>query len=145
MYRTKSTSRVEDITKRGRNGRINGTPTSILKSIIGREGGDVKVITGVSHSVKLPVSVAERQASAATRVIEEKGFPHPNIGIDASENSSHIGPGSGIVLCATRSSEALLGADSLGERGRLAEVVGEDAARRLAEEIGSDAFLDRHM
>jgi len=125
--------------------RFTATPTSVLKSIIGREGGDVKVITGVSHSVKLPVSVAERQASAATRVIEEKGFPHPNIGIDASENSSHIGPGSGIVLCATRSSEALLGADSLGERGRLAEVVGEDAARRLAEEIGSDASLDRHM
>jgi RNA 3'-terminal phosphate cyclase (ATP) len=125
--------------------RLTTTPTSDLKSIIGRDSGGVRGITGVSHSVKLPVSVAERQASAASRVIEEKGFPRPKIEIDASENGSHMGPGSGIVLCATRSNEALLGADSLGERGRPAEVVGEDAARRLLEEIGSGAFLDRHM
>jgi RNA 3'-terminal phosphate cyclase (ATP) len=125
--------------------RFTATPTPVLKNIIGRESGDEKAITGVSHSVKLPVSVAERQASAATRVIEEKGFTHPKIGIDTSENGSRLGPGSGIVLCATRSNEALLGADSLGERGRPAEVVGEDAARWLLEEIGSGAFLDRHM
>jgi RNA 3'-terminal phosphate cyclase (ATP) len=125
--------------------RFTAIPTPVLKNIIGREGGDEKAITGVSHSVKLPVSVAERQASAATRVIEEKGFPRPKIEIDVSENSSHLGPGSGIVLCATRPNEALLGADSLGERGRPAEVVGEDAARWLLEEIGSGAFLDRHM
>jgi len=39
----------------------------------------------------------------------------------------------------------VLGGDSLGERGRPAEVVGEDAARKLLEEISSGAFLDRHM
>ncbi len=125
--------------------RFTTTPTSALKNIIGRESGDVNVITGVSHSVNLTVSVAERQVSAATRVIEEKGFPRPRIAIDASENSSNLGPGSGIVLCTTRSNETLLGADSPGERGRLAEVVGEEAARKLLEEIGSGAFLDRHM
>jgi RNA 3'-terminal phosphate cyclase (ATP) len=125
--------------------RFTTTPTSALKNVIGGESGGVKVITGVSHSVKLPVSVAERQALAATRIIEEKSFPRPKIGIDASENGSHVGPGTGIVLCATGSNNALLGADSLGERGRPAEVVGEDAARRLLEEIGSGAFLDRHM
>jgi RNA 3'-terminal phosphate cyclase (ATP) len=125
--------------------RFTATPTPVLKNIIGRESGDEKAITGVSHSVKLSGSVAERQASAATRVIEEKGFTHPKIEIDTSENGSRLGPGSGIVLCATRSNEALLGADSLGERGRPAEVVGADAARWLLEEIGSGAFLDRHM
>jgi RNA 3'-terminal phosphate cyclase (ATP) len=125
--------------------RFTMTPTSALSSIIGRESEDVNVITGVSHSVNLPVSVAERQAIAATRIIEEKGFPRPKIGIDASEKGPHLGPGSGIVLCATNTNEALLGADSLGERGRPAEAVGEDAARKLLEEIGSGAFLDRHM
>jgi len=125
--------------------RFTATPTLVLKNIIGRDGGQVIGLRGASHSVKLPAQVAERQASAATRVIEEKGFPRPKIQIDASENSSHLGPGSGIVLCATRSGGGLLGADSLGERGRPAEVVGEDAAKNLLEEIGSAAFLDRHM
>src|SRR3989441_10085894 len=54
--------------------RFTATPTSVLKSIIGREGGDVKVITGVSHSVRLPVAGAERQASAATRAVQDKGL-----------------------------------------------------------------------
>src|SRR5216684_6846238 len=43
--------------------RFTTTPTSALKNVIGGESGGVKVITGVSHSVKLPVSVAEKQAS----------------------------------------------------------------------------------
>src|SRR5207237_2255889 len=109
------------------------------------DSGNVDAVTGVSHSVKLPRRVAERQASAATRVIEEKGLQRPQIQIDASENGSHLGPGSGIVLCATRDNRSVLGGDSLGERGRPAEVVGEDAARKLLEEISSGAFLDRHM
>src|SRR3989441_3158133 len=103
------------------------------------------MISGVSHSMKLPPRVAERQASAATRVIEEKRLPRPQIRIEASENGSPLGPGSGIVLCATTSKGGMLGADSLGERGRPAEVVGEDAAKKLLEELGSGAFLDRHM
>src|SRR2546425_5992864 len=121
--------------------RFTATPTAVLKNIIGRDGGQVIGLRGASHSVKLPAQVAERQASAATRVIEEKGFPRPKIQIDASENSSHLGPGSGIVLCATRSGGGLLGADSLGERGRPAEVAGDDAAKNLLEEDGSGAFL----
>src|SRR5947209_3758484 len=125
--------------------RITATPVSVLKNIVGKEGGDVIAITGVSHSVKLPIRVAERQASALTRVIERKSIPRPKIEIDASENNTHLGPGSGIVLCATTSKGGVLGADSLGERGRPAEVVGEDAAKKLLEELGSGAFLDRHM
>src|SRR5256712_10551344 len=125
--------------------KLKATPTSVLKNIVGIDGGNVTAVTGVSHSVKLSHQVAERQASAATRVIEEKGLERPQIQIEASENGSHLGPGSGIVLCATRNSGGVLGGDSLGERGRPAEMVGEDAARKLLEEIGSSVFLDRHM
>ena len=125
--------------------RFTSTPTAVLTNITGGEDGKVTAIRGVSHSVKLPVHVAERQASAATRIVEEKNFPPPKIEIDVSENGPNMGPGSGIVLCAITSNGGLLGGDSLGERGRPAEVVGEDAARKLLEEIGSGAFLDRHM
>src|SRR2546430_12226362 len=125
--------------------RSTSTPTAVLTNINGGEDEKVTAIRGVSHSVKLPVHVAERQASAATRIVEEKNFPPPKIEIDVSENGPNMGPGSGIVLCAIRSNGGLLGGDSLGERGRPAEVVGEDAATKLLEEIGSGAFLDRHM
>jgi RNA 3'-terminal phosphate cyclase (ATP) len=125
--------------------RLTVNPTSVLKSIIGVASGDVTSIEGVSHSVKLPARVAERQAEAATRVIEERGFPRPRIRLEASENGSHLGPGSGIVLCALTSNGGLLGGDSLGERGRPAETVGEDVVRKLVEEMSPGAFLDRHM
>ena len=125
--------------------RLNANPTSALKSIIGKAGRGVASIEGVSHSAMLPSSVAERQAAAGARVIEQRGFPRPNIRIETSENDSPLGPGSGIMLCAETSSQGFLGGDSLGERGRLAETVGEDAARKLVEELGSGAFLDRHM
>jgi RNA 3'-terminal phosphate cyclase (ATP) len=125
--------------------RLTSNPTSVLKSIVGLASGDVSSIEGISHSVKLPTRIAERQVAAATRVIEQSGFTRPRICIEASENGSHIGPGSGIVLCAETSNGGLLGGDSLGERGRPAETVGEDAARKLAEEMSSGAFLDRHM
>lgn len=37
------------------------------------------------------------------------------------------------------------GADALGERGKPAEVVGEEAARNLLENLGSGMALDEHM
>src|SRR5207245_3379715 len=52
--------------------RVKATPTSVLKNILGIDSGNVTAVTGVSHSVKLPRRVAERQVSAATRVSEEK-------------------------------------------------------------------------
>ena len=125
--------------------KLNANPTSALKNMVGVASGDVIRIKGISHSVRLPTRVAERQASAATRAIEQGGLPPAEISVEASGNGSHVGPGSGIVLCAETSSGGLLGSDSLGERGRPAETVGEDAARELVEEMSSGAFLDRHM
>src|SRR2546425_5398494 len=98
--------------------RLKATPTSVLKNIVGVESGNVTVVTGVSHSVKLPRRVAERQASAAARVIEEKSLQRPQIHIEASENGSHLGPGSGIRLWATKNNEGVLGGDRLGGQSR---------------------------
>src|SRR5207249_11901367 len=123
----------------------NARPTRTLKRIVGVARGDLTSTEWISHSVMLPTRVAEKQAAAATGVIEQRGFPRPGIRVEASENGSHIGPGSGIVLCAESSGEARLGGDSLGERGRPAETVGEEAARKRVEEMSPGAFLDRHM
>ena len=123
--------------------RLSATPTSVLKNFQCVASGTVSAVDGISHSVQLPVGVAERQAIAATLALEERKFPHPQIRIEHSQSGS--GPGSGIVLSAVTSNGAVLGGDSLGERGRPAEIVGQDAAGKLVEEMSSGAFLDSHM
>lgn len=125
--------------------RVSSNPSGSLKAIVGQNGGRVKSIVGISHVVKLPGQVAQRQATAAVRSIEEKGLQSPKIEVESTENGSRLGPGSGIVLVGKLENGSIVGGDCLGERGRSAEDVGKVAAQILLEEIESGCFLDRHM
>ncbi len=125
--------------------RLTTTPVESFKPITGMDPGTVVRIRGVSHAVGLPRHVAERQSQTARKILIEKGLPEPDIVIDYSEAKSNLGAGSGLALWVEPEGGAILGADSLGERGKPAEEVGEEAAVRLVEEIESGAFLDRHM
>lgn len=104
------------------------------------ERGPLLEIEGISHAAKgLQRSrVAERQASAAKQVLKKLG-----VKIDiASEYDSTESFGSGITLWATFQ-HARLGADALGEKGKRAEIVGQEAAQLLLAEIDSGAPVDR--
>ena len=109
------------------------------------ERGPLKRIVGRSHCVRLPKHVAERQARAAEELLRKLGVP---IEIELEwyepDKDPHLGPGSGIVLCA-EFERSVMGADALGEKGKRAEVVGREAAERLLEEISSGAAVDRHV
>jgi RNA 3'-terminal phosphate cyclase (ATP) len=65
--------------------------------------------------------------------------------IDFSDNESSLSLGSGIALAASANDKYIVGGDSLGERGKPAQIVGQEAGKILIEEIQSNAFLDRHM
>ncbi len=110
--------------------------------------GEVIRVRGISHCVKLPKHVAERQARAAEEVLRNS-LPNIPVGIELEyfdpANDSYAWPGSGIVLWAETSNGAVVGADALGMKGRRAEEVGSDAARKLLAELGTEAALDRHM
>src|SRR5713101_3580874 len=106
---------------------------SKLRSLTDRSASSVSKIYGISHSVALPRHVAERQAAAAKRCLEEAKLPSPSIDLEVVNDRRELGPGSGIVLSAEAQNGNILGSDALGERGR------------LAEEIESGAMLDRHM
>lgn len=125
--------------------RFSVKPPEQLKPIVGLDPGGVVRIRGVSHSVGLPRHVAERQSTAAARVLRAGGLPEPEIIIDYREAGQGLGPGSGLILFAETERGTVLGADGLGERGKPAEEVGSEAAGRLVEEAQSGAFLDRHM
>lgn len=122
-------------------------PVKQLKSLVLTERGEIKEVYGLSHCVKLPKHVAERQAKSAEEKLKSEGFKNVKIDLEwyQPDKDFHLGPGSGITLCARTNSGAVLGADSIGEKGKLAEQVGREAAETLIEEINSQAALDKHM
>ncbi|MEM0262470.1 MAG: RNA 3'-terminal phosphate cyclase [Nitrososphaerota archaeon] len=118
-----------------------------LRAVEAIERGGLRTVKGVSHAVKLPSHVAERQAKSARDTLIGRGVAVPiDIAIESytPDRDPHLGPGSGITLYA-EFENSVLGADSLGEKGKPAEVVGREAAEKLLDEIGSGAALDSHM
>lgn len=115
-----------------------------LKMIELVDPGDILTIEGISfaHNKLRDGRVAERQKEAALRII--RGEFDKIETVIAEEYVDSLSLGSGIVLWAEMENSRL-GADSLGERGKRAESVGEEAARDLIEEISSGACLDRYM
>jgi RNA 3'-terminal phosphate cyclase (ATP) len=106
-------------------------------SLHGLEFGDVEssVIRGISNCSNLPNHVARRQAEAAKKLLSEKGF-EAEIGTEVSEGFS---AGSSITLW-----KGYKGGSSLGEKGKPAERVGEEAAIELLSEL-KDGSVDRHL
>ena len=111
------------------------------------ERPEIRHVRGISHCVRLPAHVAQRQAAVAREVLKKIDQLDVSVGLETYPPGTdpHIAPGSGIVLYTDNEAGSVLGADSVGERGRLAEEVGRQAATQLAEEIDSGAPVDRHM
>ena len=107
------------------------------------EQGKVQYIKGISHAAKTlqERKVAERQA----QMVQDA-----DVRIEYTDTFS---PGSGITLWAVCSTgddvDSLqpirLGADALGERGKLAEDVGKEAYDALQAVIASGAPVDSHL
>lgn len=116
------------------------------------EQGKILAIKGISHaSSELEnAGVAERQAESAKSFLKPE-FSCP-IDIKA-EYSETFSIGSVITLWAvfTKTDETdynnpiILGADTLGERGKKAEEVGKEAAMSLIGEVKSNCAVDKHM
>ncbi len=127
---------------------VVASPPRELRSLnLLKRADKIEEIRGLSHCVRLPKHVAERQARSAEARLREGGVSAP-IKIDLEyyepERDPHLGPGSGIVVWA-KAGEAILGGDALGARGKRAEVVGEEAANILLKDLGTGMALDTHM
>ena len=122
-------------------------PCKGLRPLLLTERSEIKEVRGISHSVKLPSHVAQRQASAALEILKKMDQLDVLVELETypAETDPHIAPGSGIVLYTGEECGPVLGADSVGERGKPAEEVGRQAAKQLVEEIKSGAPVDRHM
>jgi RNA 3'-terminal phosphate cyclase (ATP) len=122
-------------------------PVKKLSPLKMLERGEILSVKGISHAVRLPKHVAQRQADSAQNKLKKAGFKDVEIRLEWYEQGkdAHLGPGSGVVLWAVTESGSVIGADALGERGKPAEKVGEEAADKLLKEMERDAPIDSHM
>jgi len=116
-------------------------PVDFLSPIKLEEFTEIKEIRGISYCSNLPSHVAVRQAESAKHVLRKAGYENVEIEIDTKTPSP--GRGSGIVLWAITDT-GIVGGDSIGERGKRAEIVGQEAAERLIKALRSKVPVDDH-
>jgi len=110
--------------------------------------GRLIAVKGISHchSDLEKARVARRQARSARSLLYNE---LSNMGFNGDieikqEYSEALSYGSGITLW-VETENSRVGADSLGEKRKKAELVGKEAAEDLIEELDSAAPLDRYM
>ena len=107
------------------------------------ERGEVMPIQCVSISssgLKKP-RVAERQARTLETELNQRGYDC-ELKTGYADSSC---PGSGVVLAAKTVNGCVIGSDGLGERGKPAEVVAEEAVDSLLRTLDSGATVDEHI
>jgi len=116
------------------------TPLDGIKGMNFLERGEIKKVRGVSGVGNLPISIAERQRDAALKVLAFQGL---DVKIETLSVST-LGQGTFIFLEVV-TDNCLAGFSSLGERGKKAELVGEEAAKNLLDYYSTSACLDHHL
>jgi RNA 3'-terminal phosphate cyclase (ATP) len=123
---------------------LNVSKGSKFRAVCMEEFGEIDKIEGVSVCTFLEKQkVAERQAEEADKLLRSRGYD-AEVRV-VNDQSNPIQKGSSMVLWAKTTGGALVGADSIGERGKPSEAVGREAAERLLKEIQSRATVDVHV
>src|SRR5207247_9322229 len=110
-------------------------------SFVPSEGVDIQRVRGIAHVSNLPEDVPKRMKHAALRRVH--GISDVKVEERVYRGAEAVGQGGVLVLWA-ESETALIGADSLAERGKPSERIGEEAATSLGAEMESQATLDVH-
>lgn len=121
--------------------KITFYPTKKINPIKLLERGGINCIKGVSVVGSLPEEITKRQANSAKKVLIENNYVNVEIKKKTVDTAS---PGTSITLWA-ECEKSILGADTIGEKGKRAEKVGEDVANELINSLNSGAPLDKYM
>lgn len=116
-------------------------PAASWSPLVLPEPGSLVAVRGIVHVSNLPEDIPKRTKHAAMRRLQ--GLGDVKIEERVYEGDEAVGQGGAIVLWA-ETDTTILGADSLAERGKPSEWVGQEAASALAAEIQSGATLDVH-
>lgn len=118
-------------------------PIKKLRSISIDNLGKIEDIRGISYCAKLPEHVAIRQMKAVISELEQASFQ--NIEIATEQIKDSLSPGSGITIWAKTNTGAIISSDAIGEKGKPAEVVGREVARKLLDTINSNSPVDSFL
>ncbi|MGQ9507078.1 MAG: RNA 3'-terminal phosphate cyclase [Candidatus Bathycorpusculaceae bacterium] len=123
---------------------ITVEPCKHLKPLVLQDFGKIKAIRGVSVCTFLADrKVAERQAKASNEYLKERGYS-AEIQI-INDESNPLQKGSSLVLWVETDTNAILGADAIGELRKPSETVGKEAAEKLYMEIFAKPTVDVHL
>jgi RNA 3'-phosphate cyclase len=108
------------------------------------ERGRITKIRGISvaHKDLQQRKVAERQRLGAIEYLKEKWNRKASV-MNFYADADSLG--TSITLWLIDEKGNILGADSFGKKGKLAEIVGREAAQKLVEDWESGATVDRHL
>ena len=115
-------------------------PTAKFSPLDLTERGELVSLSGVSAVSNLPDSIAERQRSQAIKILKGKGFS-PEIKLLQGPS---IGQGTFFFLKA-EFENSVAGFGALGERGKRAEKVAEEACDEFLHFMQSKAAVDPHL
>jgi RNA 3'-terminal phosphate cyclase (ATP) len=119
---------------------IRGRRESYLSGLDLVERGELKRLWGISATSNLPTHIGQRQKKRTEEHLRERGFD-PQIEI---VDAPSLGQGT-VVFLVAEYEHAVAGFSSLGERGKPAEKVAEEACREFIEYHQSGACLDKHL
>ena len=123
---------------------ITVQPCVSLAPLLLENFGELKEIKGVSTCTFLAErKVAERQARTAKDYLKAEGYSADIQTVN--DKSNPLQKGSSLVLWAETSTNAILGADAIGELKKTSETVGVEAAERLFTEISAMPTVDVHL
>ena len=115
-------------------------PDTPLKSLDLRRRGELLRVRGLSASSNLPKHIRVRQERAVLQALRSNSL---NVRVNVV-NAPSKGQGTVVFLWA-EFENAVVGFTSLGELGKPAERVAEEAAHELVDYVQQDAALDRYL
>lgn len=113
---------------------------SALQGLILRDRGAITDLRGMSGTGNLPLEIAERQKTAACRIISRLNLP---CRIETLPVTT-IGQGS-FLFFRIETDNCLAGFSSLGARGKRAEKVGREAGDAAGDYLSTSACLEPHL
>jgi RNA 3'-terminal phosphate cyclase (ATP) len=120
--------------------RVEIIPSGKIKGMRFLERGEIKKLRGISGVGNLPLSIAERQKDAALKILASEGLKAE------IETLSVLTPGQGtFMFLGAETDYCIAGFSSLGERGKRAELVGEETAKKFLSYYSTPPCLDHHM
>jgi len=123
-------------------------PVMSVSPVALAEFGEVRRISGLAYSSRLPDHIVNRMVSASKLMLSKAGYsdiPIIQEVLQQGDPRCAVDPGCGTILVAELSSGGIVAGDSIGERGKPAEEVGTEAAQELTEQLERRAPVDRHL